>query len=169
MERWCDAARAQILRNDSRSDAVPPSPARERQIRQRQRERNTGGPRGGAFAKVRPWGERTAAETAALARLRRAAASPSPVFTSPEETQRRVDSFVNCAFFKLDAANQARELRARRDAGDALRGGTPVNTALYRFGRHLHDLGPELHLVRKHAEDRGQSPLSYTSKILRPS
>jgi hypothetical protein len=146
MERWCDAARAQILRNDSRSDAVPPSPARERQTRQRQRERNAGGQSGGAFAKVRPWGDRTAAETAALARLRRAravyaAASPSPVLTTPEETQRRVDSFVNRAFFKLDAANQARELRARRDAGDVLRGGTPVNTALYRFGRHLHATG----------------------------
>ena len=61
--------------------------------------------------------------------------------TTPEETQRRVDSFVNRAFFKLDAANQARELRARRDAGDVLRGGTPVNTALYRFGRHLHATG----------------------------
>ena len=175
---FLEHAHAQILRNNSRGEAVPPSPAQERQRRQTPRARwaesgsensgangadgTAGSRRRCAFVRVRRGEERSAAEVEAMACLRRARAAATVTSSSccynhysstPEETQRRVNSFVNRAYFKLDAANQARELNVHRDSGDALRSDAPVNTALFRFGHLLHDLGPKIHMVRWSVED----------------
>ena len=110
-----------------------------------------------AFARVRPGTDESdpgsrRAQQAALKRLQRAREVQlcgKTLYPTQKDRQQRVESFVNRAYFRLDAMNQATRLRRQRDAGDALRTDAPVNTALFRFGDLLRDLGPQMHLVRR--------------------
>ena len=145
---FLSVARARIARNKS-GDAVALSPAMKRG---REPSEHC------AFAKVRRSGtdrsdpRSNRAGHAALTQLQRAREVQlcgKTLYPTQKERRRRVESFVNRAYFRLDAMNQATRLRRQRDAGDALRTDAPVNTALFRFGDLLRDLGPQMHLVRR--------------------
>ena len=79
--------------------------------------------------------------------------NPDVTCGSSLNNQKQIDSYVSSCFFRLDAMNKANELRRDREAGKALESGTPLNSSLYRFGKALKDLGPHMHLVRRHVED----------------
>ena len=176
LSRFLAAARARILQNSGRRQNNP-----ERTVEQREVGRGVASVVC-AFAPVRPGAEQGACEVAAVARLRCAWSAAAVMredsmnrscgarcvvisedesatcaegfaVARAEERQRRVDSFVNRAFFRLNAHNESMKLREYQRTGHAMRASTPVNTALFRFGGLLHDLSPQIHQVRRNVQD----------------